>query len=53
MQIKHDEKTFCKSKGRKDKNTQEILLKAFDQYEGKWNEQHFRDLTYTTGFNKK
>ena len=44
---------FCRSKGRKDKKTQEILMKAFDKYQGKWDEQQFRELTYITGFNKR
>ena len=44
---------FCKSKGRKDKKTYDILMQAFDKYQGKWDEQQFRELTYITGFNKR
>lgn len=28
-------------------------MQAFDKYQGKWDEQQFRELTYITGFNKR
>lgn len=53
QQIREEERLICKSKGRKTNEQQEILLKAFQKYKGKWDENNFRYLVRVTGFTKR
>jgi len=48
---KSDLTTSCK--GRKTKEQMKLLLSYFDLYNGKWDDELFRDLITKTGFNKK
>lgn len=38
--------------GRKSDKIMKILIAAYDQYEGKWEEKKFRQLVAKTGLNK-
>jgi hypothetical protein len=42
QQLREEERLICKSKGRKTSQQQQILLKAFQKYNGKWDEDNFR-----------
>ena len=51
--MREEEIRYCKSKGRKTQEQQEILLHAFQKYKGKWDESNFRYLVKATGFTKR
>lgn len=51
--IREEERLICKSKGRKNQEQLEILVKAFQKYNGKWDESNFRQLVRATGFTKR
>jgi hypothetical protein len=51
--LREEERLICKSKGRKTQKQQEILMKAFQKYNGKWDENNFRVLVRLTGFTKR
>lgn len=44
---------ICKSKGRKTSSQLEVLVQAFQKYNGKWDESNFRHLVRVTGFTKR
>lgn len=48
-----DQTAVFTGKGRKTKAQHQILINYFERYDGKWDDQMFRELVEKTGFNKR